>query len=265
MRLGVIGAGRMGGPMVRRLAAAGHEVRALGRSPQIRAELALLGAHPVTDVADVAADADSVLVCVFSDQQVADVCLHSGLLLRMQPGAVLVIHTTASPRTVQAIAARAGGRGIDVIDAPMSGGPNDIAAGRITLFVGGPDDAVARVRPMLSCFADPVLRVGALGYGQRVKLVNNTLFAAQIGLLSEAVALGARLGVDEVVLLKGLRHGSAACRALDIVAAGGSVGAFVEARGEFLGKDVETARRTVAELAGDLGALDYLIPTAWSG
>ena len=74
----------------------------------------------------------------------------------MSPDAVLVVHTTGSPRTAQAIAAR----GVDVVDAPVSGGPHDVAAGRVTLFVGGEDDAVTRVRPLLSTYGDPVLHVG---------------------------------------------------------------------------------------------------------
>ena len=101
----------------------------------------------------------------------------SDLGAAMAPGAVLVIHTTGSPRTAETIAAR----GIDVVDAPVSGGPHDIAAGHVTLFVGGDDDAVARVKPVLSAYGDPILHVGRTGAGQLVKLVNNTLFAAQIG------------------------------------------------------------------------------------
>src|SRR5262249_59631069 len=109
--------------------------------------------------------------------------------------------TTGSRETAEASAARAGPRGIGVIDAPVSGGPHDIAAGRLTLFAGGADDVVERVRPVLQAYGDPVLHVGPLGAGQRVKLVNNTLFAAQIGLVADAVRLGAQLGVDEAVLL----------------------------------------------------------------
>ena len=106
--------------------------------------------------------------------------------------------------------------------------PAQCRSRRADLFVGGADDAVAAVRPLLSSYGDPILHVGPLGAGQKVKLVNNALFAAQIGLLSDAVELAARLGVTESALLTALPHGSAASRVLDIVAAGGSVASFIE-------------------------------------
>ena len=249
----------MGGSMVRRLVEAGHEVRALGRSVEKRRAVRELGAQPVTDLADVGADADVVVVCVFTDEQVRQVCLESFLLSTMQPGAVLVIHTTGSPRTAENVDAQAQSCGVDVIDAPVSGGPHDIAAGQVTLFVGGSDQAVERARLVLASYGDPILHVGPIGAGQSVKLVNNTLFAAQIGLLHEAVRLGDRLGVDEQRLLEAIGHGSAASRVASIVGARGSVEAFIDMVGEFVGKDVAVVRKIAAELGTDLGPVDDLI------
>jgi 3-hydroxyisobutyrate dehydrogenase-like beta-hydroxyacid dehydrogenase len=249
----------MGAPMVRRLVAAGHEVRALGRSVEKRRELSELGAQPVTDLADVGADADAVVVCVFTDEQVQQVCLESVLLSTMRAGSVLVIHTTGSPRTAEVIAAEAESHGVSVVDAPVSGGPHDISAGQVTLFVGGADEAVDRVRPVLASYADPILHVGPIGAGQGVKLVNNTLFAAQIGLLQEGVRLGEWLGIDEQRLLDAIGHGSAASRVASIVGARGSLDAFIEMVGEFVDKDVDVVRKTTAELGRDLGLLDDVI------
>ena len=252
---GFVGTGRMGAPMVRRLVEAGHGVRAFGRTAEKRDAIAHLGAHAVSDAGAVAEGADVVVVCVFTDEQVRQVCLESGLVEAMSPDAVLVIHTTGSPRTAETIAAR----GVDVVDAPVSGGPQDIAAGRVTLFVGGDDDAVARARPLLTAYADPVLHVGRLGTGQLVKLVNNTLFAAQIGLVAEGVRLGGVLGISEPTLLEALTHGSASSRALGNIHTAGSVAAFADAVGGFIGKDVAVVRETVRELGGDLGALEALV------
>src|SRR5581483_7947686 len=126
-------------------------------------------------------------------------------------------------------------------------------------------DAVAKVRPMLSCYGDPILHVGPVGTGQKVKLVNNALFAAHIGLLSASVELATRLGVSESALLNALPHGSAASRALDIVAAGGSVASFIETAGEFVGKDVAVVRQIAADLGSDLGTLDGLIDAVVPG
>jgi 3-hydroxyisobutyrate dehydrogenase-like beta-hydroxyacid dehydrogenase len=254
-RVGFVGAGRMGAPMVRRLAEAGHEVRALGRSPEKCAAITDSGATPVSDLTTVAEGADTVIVCVFTDEQVQQVCLQDGLLAGMSSDAVLVLHTTGSPRTAEMIAAY----GVAVVDAPVSGGPHDIAAGQVTLFVGGTDETVERARPLLAAYGDPVLHVGGLGAGQLVKLVNNALFAAQIGLVAEGVRLGGLLGISEPTLLEALTHGSASSRALGNIARAGSTTAFVDAVGAFIGKDVAVVRKTVTELGGDLGALDEMV------
>jgi 3-hydroxyisobutyrate dehydrogenase-like beta-hydroxyacid dehydrogenase len=197
------------------------------------------------------------VLCVFTDEQVRQVCLNSALLPTMPSGSALVVHTTTSPKTIEAIAARADA--VDVVDAPVSGGPHDAAAGRITLFVGGADDVVARLRPVLGCYGDPILHVGPRGAGQKVKLVNNALFAGHIGLLAESIRLGERLGVPESTLLAALPHGSASSRVLDIVAPRGSVTSFIEVAGAFVDKDVAVVRSIAADLGSDLGALDDVI------
>jgi 3-hydroxyisobutyrate dehydrogenase-like beta-hydroxyacid dehydrogenase len=245
----------MGAPMVRRLVEAGHDVRVLGRTPEKCKQIVDFGATALTDLAAVAEGVDAVIVCVFTDQQVRQVCLEGGLVAALPSDAVLVIHTTGSPHTAAAVAAR----GVTVIDAPVSGGPHDIAAGRLTMFVGGDDGAVARTRPLLAVYGDPVLHVGGLGAGQLVKLINNALFAAQIGLVAEGVRLGERLGVAEPALLEALTHGSAGSRALANIARAGSAAAFIDAVGGFIGKDVAVVRETLAGLGGDLGALTDLV------
>ena len=254
--VGFVGAGRMGAPMVRRLAESGHDVKVLARTDDKRAAVRDLGARPVATPTE-AADSDVVIVCVFTDEQVQHVCLGDGLVAAMRPGAALVIHTTGSPATAQTIAAKF--PHIDVVDSPVSGGPHNIAAGEVTLFVGGADEAVARVQPVLAAYGDPVLHVGPLGAGQAVKLINNALFAAQIGLLSEAVTLGASLGVDEGRLLASVTHGSGASRVGEFIAGRGSVRGFVSDVGEFIGKDVAVVRTITAELGTDLGLLDRVI------
>ena len=257
MRVGFVGAGRMGAPMVQRLVGAGYQVRALGRTDEKRAAVAELGATPVTEAVEVADGADVVVLCVFTDDQVDEI--GPGLIDAMPAGSVLVLHTTGSPRTAERLAVAARARGVHVVDAPVSGGPHDIAAGRVTLWVGGSDEAVERARPALSAYGDPVLHVGPIGSGQKVKLVNNTLFAAQIGMVAEAVELGARLGLDEAALLAALPYGSGASKAMGNIARAGSASNFIAAVAEFIGKDVAVVRRTAAELGADLGRLDPLV------
>ncbi|MGV9800344.1 NAD(P)-dependent oxidoreductase, partial [Mycobacterium sp. NPDC003449] len=196
-----------------------------------------------------------------TDEQVRELC-SDHLIGTMAPGSVLVLHTTGSPRTAEDLAARAADHDVAVIDAPVSGGPHDIAAGTVTVFAGGTDDAVHRARPVLSAYADPVLHVGPAGAGQRVKLINNALFAAQIGLVAEGVRIGGTFGVDEQTLLTALTHGSAASRALAGIAATGSTGAFIDRVGEFIGKDVAVVRGVAEELGTDLSHFDSLLGIA---
>jgi 3-hydroxyisobutyrate dehydrogenase-like beta-hydroxyacid dehydrogenase len=243
--------------MVRRLAESGLAVRVLGRTAEKRRTIAELGGRAVADLREVGEGVHVVIICVFTDNQVRQVCMADGLLDAMAPGATVVIHTTGSPRTARDIAARY--PEVAVVDAPVSGGPHNIAAGAVTLFVGGGDDAVAAIRPVLASYGDPILHVGALGAGQAVKLTNNALFAAQIGLLRKAVALGQSLGVDEPRLLDAVSHGSGASRVGGYVAMRGSVSAFVGDTAEFITKDVDVVRAIAAELGSDLGVLDDVI------
>ena len=314
MRVGFVGAGRMGRPMVDRLVAAGHEVTVLGRTPRARQALLAAGARPVGQARAVAEKSDVVCVCVFSDEQVRSIALggtalggtardgtalggtardgtalggtalggtardgialggtardgialggtarDGGLVGAVPEGGVLVIHTTGSPGTARAIASAGAARGVAVIDAPVSGGPHDIAAGRITLLVGGDGRDVDRARPVLSAYGDPILHVGPLGAGQAVKLVNNAVFAANLGLLAQAVRLGEELGVPEEGLLAALPHGSAASRALSVAAGRGSVATSAAMLAEFLAKDVAVVRAVAAELGAGLGVLDAAI------
>ncbi|AHH19004.1 3-hydroxyisobutyrate dehydrogenase-like protein [Nocardia nova SH22a] len=262
MRIGFIGPGRMGLPMVRRLADAGHEVRVAVRRDEVRAAVTESGALAVDSPSAAAEDAQIVLVCLFSDDQVREVCLDGDLPAAMPRGAILAVHTTGDPRTAQHIADRARQHGVRVADVPVSGGPHDIAAGTLTVFVGGDDDTAAELRPALSCYADPILHVGTLGAGQRVKLVNNALFAAQAGLVAAAVDLAAQLGVEETALLSALPHASSSGRVVASIAAKHSVAEFGTAVGDFLRKDIAVVRALTAELGGSLGILDDAISAA---
>jgi 3-hydroxyisobutyrate dehydrogenase-like beta-hydroxyacid dehydrogenase len=234
--------------MVRRLTAAGHEVRVLVRRVEAVESLALEGVVATRDPAVAVDGVQTCVVCLFDEAQVRAAL--AGPLSAALPGdAVVVVHTTGSPEVVERLA----GRGIRVLDAPVSGGPHDIAAGRITVFAGGAADDLDRVRPALAAYADPLLHVGPLGAGQRVKLVNNALFAAQVGLLDEAVRLAAAFGVTEASLLPALRHGSSGGPAVERAAAHGSVDAFARAAGAFLRKDVIAVREVASGLDARLG------------
>jgi len=129
----------------------------------------------------------------------ADVWLFDqGLADAMEPGSVIVVHTTGSPRTVEAIDARVRSGRVDVVDAPGSGGPARVADGTLTPLLGGADAPVARCLPLFAAYAAQVVHFGSLGAGQHVKLLNNLLFGANLELAIEAARLSEAFGIDRL-------------------------------------------------------------------
>ena len=255
MRIGIVGTGEMGRPLVDRLLAAGFDVSAFARRDDVRADLAVAGVHCVDALTDLARDRDVVVVYVYSDEQVGKIVLDDGLADAMEPGSVILVLTTGSPRTVEAIDARVQSRGVGVVDAPGSGGPTQVAAGTLTLFVGGEDAHVERCRPVFDAYAANVVHFGALGTGQKVKLLNNLLFGANVELAVEAARLSQEFGIDPALLATTLHTCSGASYALDLVAAMGSGDALVQGAGRFVHKDVLVAETVAEEIGAPLGTI----------
>lgn len=260
MKVGFVGPGRMGRPMIDRLAAAGHDVTVLVRRPEARAAAEAEGLTVAATVAATVTDAEVVFVVVLQDDQVRDVCLGpGGAIAAMAPGATLVQHTTCDPATVQLVGEVGADRGVGVLDAALSGGPHDIAAGALTLWVGGDEALLEELRPLLETYASPITHVGRLGNGQRVKLVNNALFVAQVGLAVDAVRLAGSLGIDEQSVLAALQHGSGASRALSVVANGGSVDVVAGRLGDLMRKDLAVVRDVARSAGADLGIIGTVL------
>lgn len=252
-QIGFLGAGRMGRPMMQRLIAAGHSVRVHHRFDWEREEFTKDGAETTTDLGQVAEGADAVVVNLFSDDQVKEVVLaDGGLAGAVEPGTIVILHTTSSPRTSEQLAARLEQRGARYVDAAVSGGPHDIAAGHITLFVGGSDEAWAQAQPYLSAYGDPIFHLGPVGTGMKVKLLNNAAFGAHIGIVSVLSRLAATLDLDEKTLYEAISHGSGNSAVVGMVRRGGSAKAFAESTAEFVDKDVHTAQTLLGELGASL-------------
>ncbi len=264
MTIGFVGAGRMGMPMVRRLVDAGEDVRVLVRSDSSAEAVRESGATPERSIDDVVRAADAVILCVHKDEQVREICFENGLLDAMSAGSVLVVHTTGSPHTVQEIDRSLTGRDIVVVDAPVSGGPDDIEAGRITVFIGGSRTAVADAIPIVALYADPVRHVGPLGSGQSMKLVNNAVFLSNIEIITAATRFGIELGMDESMMIDCLRAGSADSYALAGVQATGGAEAFGRSVAEFLNKDIDVVRAVASATGADLGPIAPLLRGARS-
>lgn len=259
--VGFVGAGRMGRPMVRRLLDAGHRVRVFARRAEVADRVREWGAEVVGAPAAVADGADTVITCLFSDDQLIEVLGGAdGVLAAARPGTPVVSHTTGTVATVAGLAAAHPGAGV-LLDGPVSGTADDIAAGRLTVLLGGPEAAVERALPALVAYAEPVLTTGALGTALSVKLVNNALFAANAQLVAAAVAVGEQLGTSGEQLLAALARCSGDSYAAKAVRTTGGLPAFTANAAPFLRKDVAACLSAAGDLGVDLGELATVIRT----
>jgi 3-hydroxyisobutyrate dehydrogenase-like beta-hydroxyacid dehydrogenase len=255
LTVGMVGIGNMGMPVARRIHAAGYPVNAFARRAEVMAEARSFGAQESATLAELAATSDVVIVNVFSDDQVREVALgRNGIMAHMHPGSVLVNHTTGRPSTAQELAEGARQRGFSMLDCAMSGGPMDIAAGQLTLLVGGDRAALKAVRPVLASYSSPILYVGEAGDAQKVKLLNNTLFGAQVALVAQIEKCARQLEMDPALVLPAIRECSGDSYALGAALGMGSAAGLVEAAKRYIQKDVAVCAEIAAELGADLGS-----------
>jgi 3-hydroxyisobutyrate dehydrogenase-like beta-hydroxyacid dehydrogenase len=161
------------------------------------------------------------------------------------------------PRTVQGLAARAASQHVDVLDAPVMGGGAAASRRELAVAVGGDPVVLERCRPMLECFADPIIHVGPVGAGQQAKLLYNLLFVANAGLHDHIASLAAQLGLDRTAvgqLLDQLRHSQFARR---LVLREATPQALAHAA-RILAKDVTHATALLHESDLDMSGLDTL-------
>jgi 3-hydroxyisobutyrate dehydrogenase-like beta-hydroxyacid dehydrogenase len=261
-RVGFLGPGQMGRPMVHRLLAAGHEVTVLARREEVRAELASAGAATVATAGEAVAGAEVIVACLFSDEQLLEVCEGpDGLVDGVEQGAVVASHVTGRRTTVLALAERLAARGAGLVDAPVSGGTVEIETGQLTVMLGGEPPACEVAEPVLASYAAPIIRTGELGSALAVKLVNNLLFAVHSQAASAAVGLADRLGIERSALFKVLANASGNSYAAGRLGAG-DPDTWAEVIGPFLRKDVAAC---AAELRDARVETDYLLDTVARG
>jgi 3-hydroxyisobutyrate dehydrogenase len=202
--VGFVGLGRMGTPMVRRLAAAGVAIR--GHDTVPRPELADV-VTPVESAPDVAAGVP-VVILMLPDSTVVEAVVHgAGLLDALAPGTVLVDMGSSEPLRTRALAEEVAGRGAVLVDAPVSGGVAGATAGTMTIMLGAPDDAVAGLEPLLGALGR-VRHVGPVGAGHALKALNNLMSATHLLASSEALLVGERFGLDPTVMLDAVNGSS---------------------------------------------------------
>jgi 2-hydroxy-3-oxopropionate reductase len=221
---GFIGLGSMGAAMAKRLAGhcveRGHQLVVWNRSREREATVLAEGAAAARDPADLVAVADVVVVMLPDLPQLLE--LTDGpakLLSRVQSPTVLVICSSVSPEGARAFAEHASELTdglVQVIDAPVSGGPEGAQAGTLAIMVGGSEDAVAAAWPALTAMGSTVRHLGAIGSGSLAKACNQMVVAATVIALSEASMLAESAGVDVAGLLDVLAGGYAASRVLEV-------------------------------------------------
>jgi 3-hydroxyisobutyrate dehydrogenase len=194
MRVAWIGVGTMGLPMARHLVAAGHDVVACDLDPARASEL---GAAIAESPAEAAAGADVAILSLPSPAAVEQAALGpGGAAGSLSPGTVLVDMSTSPPALARRLAESIEPAGIEVLDAPVSGGPVGAEAGTLAIMVGGPAAAFARCLPLFEAMGSRVERVGEHGAGQAVKLCNNMIVACAMAAIGESCRLLEREGID---------------------------------------------------------------------
>jgi 2-hydroxy-3-oxopropionate reductase len=217
--LGFIGLGTMGTPMVRRLLNGGYSVAVWARRRETMAPLADAGALVGDSPADVAERSDMVMTMVTDTKAVEEVVLgERGIAHGARAGLLIVDHSTIAPDGARRIAAALNTQGIEMLDAPVSGGAAAAEAGTLAIMAGGSKASLDRATPVLSCYATRIVHIGTNGAGQVAKACNQICtIVNQLG-AAEAMLLAERAGVDPSAVKEALMGGFAASRMLDLQA-----------------------------------------------
>ncbi|AKE92365.1 3-hydroxyisobutyrate dehydrogenase [Rhodococcus aetherivorans] len=194
----------MGAPMAKRLLDRPGGLTVLDARPEAVEPFTAAGARAAGDPADLARDCDVVCVTVVDDAQVRTVV--AGLLDTARPGTVIAVHSTIADTTAVELAAECADRGVELVDAPVSGGAPGAEQGRLAVMVGASDAAFDAVREPFSRFADLVVHAGPVGAGTRMKLARNLLHFVSFTAAAEAQRLAEAAGLDITALGKVVRH-----------------------------------------------------------
>ena len=216
MRVGFIGLGAMGRPMALNLLRGRHELTVYARRSASLAPLVERGAATATTPAALAADSDAVFTMLTGTADVEAILLgDDGVVHGARPGTVVVDTSTIDPTATRTIAARLVERGVDMLDAPVSGGPHGARDATLSIMVGGPAGALERARPLFDCIGKKVLHMGEHGAGQATKACHQLLLLVTAQGVAEALTLARRAGLDVGRVREAMLEGMAASRVLD--------------------------------------------------
>lgn len=201
-QVGVIGLGSMGGGVAKSLLRNGFPVTVCDVRPAVVESFVALGATGAKTPADLAARSSIIVVLVVNAEQVESVMFgDGGAVPAMKRGSSVIMSVTLPPDYAEKLAARLEAQGIQMLDAPVSGGEAKAAIGEMTVMASGPPNAFAACESVLAAIAQKVYRLGdAAGTGSKVKMINQLLAGVHIAALAEAIALGIKAGADPHVL-----------------------------------------------------------------
>ena len=202
--VGMIGAGRMGQPMIGHLAAKGFQVAAYDIDPGKQAAVEARGGRWEPDLASLARTCEAVLICVGYDRELRELLAADGGLKEMPKGRIVAILSTVRPRTVMELAALAAPRGVEVIDSTVCRGGKAADAGTLLSFVGGEPAVVEHMRPVLAAYSADIVHTGPVGTAQVAKAANNLILWSCLIANHEALALAERHGMDTEALRQAL-------------------------------------------------------------
>jgi 3-hydroxyisobutyrate dehydrogenase-like beta-hydroxyacid dehydrogenase len=168
-------------------------------------------------VADLAASSDLVGLCLSEDTDIRALMIDGDLLAALKPGVILVNHGTGLPRFAEWMTETAAARGVDVLDAPVSGGHAGAVAKQLTTIVGGDATVLERARPVFETFSKKIAHMGSAGAGQIGKLINNALLMANQKNIDDMLGVARGMHVDIPALVEVLRSGTASSVALDVL------------------------------------------------
>jgi len=210
-KVAFLGLGVMGFPMAGHLALAGHDVTVYNRSaPKAQAWTGEFKGRAAPTPREAVAGCDLVFCCVGNDDDLRSVVLgEQGALAGMKPGAVFVDHTTASADVARELSAAAKAKGLQFVDAPVSGGQAGAQNGLLTVMCGGDAQAFEAARPVAMAFSRAFTLLGPSGAGQLAKMVNQICIAGLVQGLSEGIAFGMKAGLNMEQVLEVIGKGAA--------------------------------------------------------
>lgn len=216
MKIGFIGLGIMGKPMVKNIIKGGYtDVLVNGRHQDVLDEMEACGAKSAT-YEEIGRQCDVVMTMLPNSPQVKEVMLgENGVAAYMQEGSMFIDMSSINPVASKEIAAVLAKKNIDMLDAPVSGGEPKAIDGSLSFMVGGKEELVETYRPLLETMGSSVVRCGEVGAGNTTKLANQIIVACNIQALSEALTLAQRAGVDPKLVFQAIRGGLAGSTVMD--------------------------------------------------